>query len=258
MLALEGVREVIVVVDGSADDTAEVLASHDDPSLRVIALETNRGQPHARNAGVAASSGAWVLFAEDDCRFPVDYALTLRREAIAHGVPIVGAPFVYPRQTGTVEEEIARGRANPVSRVAMDTVTRFPAAATRTPFVPATALIRRDVFDAVRFDEGYGGNSFREETAFFVEAAQHGFDCLLTPETAAYQLEHWSGGARQPRLRYEYSTLRNNWRFLRRHGAWLAAQGYIRSPSLAQLALLNRRVAVLGSGFVQTHVLRRE
>ncbi|CAN5489470.1 hypothetical protein BH20ACT18_BH20ACT18_13920 [soil metagenome] len=256
-LAVDGVKEIVVVDDGSVDDTATVLAAHDEPRLRVVALESNGGLPNARNTGVDAASGEWILFAEDDCRFPRDYALVLTREAQAHQADIVGAPFIYPRDEADLPAAMARERARPVRRVGMDSVKRFPPGPTQTPFMPATALIRRTVFDVVRFDERYGGNAWREETAFFVEAARRGFACLLTDATAAYQLDHYEGGARGPRLNYEYWALRNNWRFLRRHGGWLAEQGYLRSPSLAQLELLGRRVHSVWAGWISTHVGRR-
>jgi glycosyltransferase involved in cell wall biosynthesis len=253
-LAVEGVKEIVVVDDGSVDDTATVLAGYDDSRLRVVALEKNGGLPHARNTGVDAASGAWILFAEDDCRFPRDYALVLAREAEAHQADIVGAPFIYPRDEADLPAAMDRERARPVRRVGMDSVKRFPPGPTRTPFMPATALIRRTVFGAVRFDERYGGNAWREETAFFVEAARRGFACLLTDATAAYQLAHYEGGARVPRLSYEYWALRNNWRFLQRHGGWLAEQGYLRSPSLAQLELLGLRVRSVATGWISTHL----
>ncbi len=253
-LTVEGVKEIIVVDDGSVDDTAAVLAAHADPRLRVVVLERNGGLPKARNAGVDAATGEWILFAEDDCRFPHDYAILLGREAETHGADIVGAPFIYPRDEDDVSAAIERERARPVRRVGLDTVSRFPPEPTRTPFMPATALIRREVFDQVRFDEHYGGNAWREETAFFVEAARRGFVCVLTTATAAYQLEFYAGGARVPRLSYEYWALRNNWRFLRRHGSWLAEQGYLRSPSLAQLELLAGRARSLTRGWLSTHL----
>ena len=59
--------EVIVVDDGSTDDTADWLAErpHDDLSLRALRQE-NRGPAAARNAGVAIARGEWVAFLGDD------------------------------------------------------------------------------------------------------------------------------------------------------------------------------------------------
>lgn len=58
--------EVIVVSDGSTDRTHEYLA-HGDLPLPVIALtQSNQGPAAARNRGVEASTGEYVLFIDDD------------------------------------------------------------------------------------------------------------------------------------------------------------------------------------------------
>jgi glycosyltransferase involved in cell wall biosynthesis len=58
--------ELIVVDDGSTDDTQEVLARIDDPRLRVERHERNLGVSRARNTGVAAATGTFVCFQDDD------------------------------------------------------------------------------------------------------------------------------------------------------------------------------------------------
>lgn len=64
-LAQEGAQvEVIVVDDGSTDDTPAVLASFGD-RIRTIRQE-NRGLPAARNAGIAASRGEAIGFLDAD------------------------------------------------------------------------------------------------------------------------------------------------------------------------------------------------
>jgi hypothetical protein len=57
--------ELVVIDDGSEDDTPEVLAAVDDPRLRV--LRTNgRGESAARNLGLDAVTGEIVAFLDDD------------------------------------------------------------------------------------------------------------------------------------------------------------------------------------------------
>ena len=58
--------EVIVVDDGSQDETPLRLDELDDPRLVVIRHETSRGVAVARNAGIAAARGRWVSFLDDD------------------------------------------------------------------------------------------------------------------------------------------------------------------------------------------------
>ncbi len=56
--------EIVVVDDGSTDDTPAVLASYGD-RIHVV-TQSNRGPSAARNAGIRASQGEYVAFIDDD------------------------------------------------------------------------------------------------------------------------------------------------------------------------------------------------
>ena len=58
--------ELIVVDDGSRDDTQEVLASFTDPRLVVLRNEVGGGAAAARNKGLAVARAPWVAFQDDD------------------------------------------------------------------------------------------------------------------------------------------------------------------------------------------------
>jgi glycosyltransferase involved in cell wall biosynthesis len=62
-LRREAPGEVVVVDDGSRDDTRDVLARND--WVRVVRLDSG-GRSAAKNAGVEAASGEIVLFMDDD------------------------------------------------------------------------------------------------------------------------------------------------------------------------------------------------
>lgn len=61
--------ELIVVNDASPDHTAEVLAGFDDPRLRVITNDPNRGLPGSRNVAIDHATGTYVAFLDDDDEF---------------------------------------------------------------------------------------------------------------------------------------------------------------------------------------------
>jgi hypothetical protein len=77
--------EVVVVDDASTDETVASLESIDDPRLRVVVHESNRGMHPSRHTGVANSRGEWVVIVDSDWElFP--YTLERLREII-EGLP---------------------------------------------------------------------------------------------------------------------------------------------------------------------------
>jgi glycosyltransferase involved in cell wall biosynthesis len=65
--------EIVVVDDGSTDDTAAALrrlAGLPGPLLRVVSPPRNVGRAAARNLGWQAATGQWVLFLDDDIVAP--------------------------------------------------------------------------------------------------------------------------------------------------------------------------------------------
>jgi glycosyltransferase involved in cell wall biosynthesis len=61
-----GAFEVIVVVDGSADGSAQALRTLHMPFPLTVLEQTNQGIAAARNRGAAVATGDWLLFLDDD------------------------------------------------------------------------------------------------------------------------------------------------------------------------------------------------
>lgn len=97
--------EVIVVNDGSDDDTEEVAQSFGDQIVSIA--KPNGGLSSARNAGLAAAAGHFVLFLDADD--------LLHREAVARLVAAAGAEGGRMAMMGvryfTDENDLTSGRA---------------------------------------------------------------------------------------------------------------------------------------------------
>lgn len=73
--------EVLVVDDGSSDNTFEQVQSIDDPRVRLIRHPSNRGAAAARNTGIQNASGEYIAFLDSDDLWEQD-KLRLQSEAL--------------------------------------------------------------------------------------------------------------------------------------------------------------------------------
>ena len=84
--------EVVVVDDGSTDDTPGLLASYAAPYRLVVQRQANRGQTSARNRGIELARGKYCLFLDDDIvAGPELVAEHLRAQADLHGAVVLGS-----------------------------------------------------------------------------------------------------------------------------------------------------------------------
>jgi len=84
--------ELIVVDDGSRDDTATVVraALAGEPRARLLAYQPNRGKGYAIRTGVLASRGAAVLFLDADMSTPIE-EIPAALEQLARADIVIGS-----------------------------------------------------------------------------------------------------------------------------------------------------------------------
>ena len=84
--------ELIVVDDGSQDDTAGVcdMARNKMPDLKYIYTGENYGSARSRNLGIQKASGYYILFTDDDC-IPEEDWIEKMIDALRHEPIVAGA-----------------------------------------------------------------------------------------------------------------------------------------------------------------------
>jgi len=121
--SLEGLRrldypnyDVIVVDDGSTDDTAAIASQYDVRLIRT----PNRGLSSARNTGLAAATGEIVAYLDDDA-YPDPHWLTyLAATFLSTSHAGVGGPNIAPAGDGAIAECVARAPGGPVHVLVTD------------------------------------------------------------------------------------------------------------------------------------------
>ena len=80
--------EVILIDDGSVDETSKIAASF---PLRIIRNDSNRGKGYSVRRGVLESKGSWVLFTDADLSVPIDELVRLLQVAREGADVVIGS-----------------------------------------------------------------------------------------------------------------------------------------------------------------------
>src|SRR5713101_6051609 len=111
--------EVILVDDGSTDDTAYIAARF--PRVRYI-HQSNHGLSHARNTGAAAAKGEVFAYTDSDCMADVDWLYYLIGTLVSDEYAGVGGPNVTPPAQNWVQACVAAAPGGPSHVLLTDTV----------------------------------------------------------------------------------------------------------------------------------------
>lgn len=96
--------EIIVVDDGSTDDSSRIIDRYARTDSRIVAIhKTNGGVVSARNCGIAQATGLYILFVDGDDHLAPDACERLLRKAQATSADMVIMRFLIDSPRGQEE-----------------------------------------------------------------------------------------------------------------------------------------------------------
>lgn len=107
--------ELVIIDDGSTDDTRSVIEAYADPRVRLLCNERNRGPAFSRNRGVCAARGEWIALLDADDWFSPARLETLCARAALQGADAIADDLYI----------IDEGRSRPRSTLFTETSCRF-------------------------------------------------------------------------------------------------------------------------------------
>lgn len=164
--------EVLVVDDGSTDDTSGIVAGFGAP-VRAIRLPRNRGRSAARNIGLREARAERVVFIDSDVVVREDFLEWHLRTHRAHGPGI-----------------LSRGPVVSVERLDNVSHRRVPRFAASPAYLDTAnaALERSAVIKAGMFDEGFPGYGW-EDFDLGLRLRRDGVRRIFCPQAPAFHLQ---------------------------------------------------------------------
>ncbi len=183
--------EVIVVDDGSTDNTRELLAEIRDPRLRVICTE-NRGVAAARNTGWRLGKGEYIAFLDaDDVWSPHKLAVQVAYLDSHCDVGLVGALMYYCDERGRIfgRTGVLLDHDNDLERIRTARLMPFPI---------SSVMCRRSLLEDIGgFDEELRKIVGQvEDLDFMARAARRSLIACIPEKLGCYRLHSGSASAR--------------------------------------------------------------
>lgn len=226
----EGVKEIILVDDCSRDNTPEVVKrlQKQIPQLRYVRQPVNMRQPAANNRGLEEVETDWVYFGDDDSVLYPGSIKRLYNTCMENGVEACGAIAYYMipgEEQLTLDEYIDKHQIYTNNIKDIVDVEKMYAKFIYSvrqpvvvPFCQACILIKSDIAKKVKFDSGYKGNAYREETDFIMRCSAEGATFMYDSRAAQINLPPTmaTGGARNKSVwKYKRDMIYYNWKFLK-------------------------------------------
>jgi dolichyl-phosphate beta-glucosyltransferase len=158
--------EIIVVDDGSSDETAGIVGACDFQRLRMVRNEENQGKGYSIRRGFFEARGRWVLFTDADLSAPIQEMDRLMDEARTGADVVIGSRAV-DRSKILVHQSRARELGGIIFNRIVRLILRLPIADTQCGF----KLFERTKLESVFRRQRISGFGFDPEILFLARKA---------------------------------------------------------------------------------------
>jgi glycosyltransferase involved in cell wall biosynthesis len=215
--------EVVVVDDGSTDNTPEIVQPYKDQILYY--RQNNLGVVAARNKGFNLSTGEYICFVDADDYLALDYIERLMQALLA--------------------KEALRFAYGDVQKFGIDTAYMGnrpwrPSRLLWTNFIGLCAVVRRTAFVQLSgYDTRFSRQADYEDWEIWLRALQAGMQGVYVPKAVYFYRITKKGGRNRKDL---LKNVHLRWRLIRRHWSlYLRPQYVIKAPIEIVLVWLNRK-----------------
>lgn len=178
-------HEIIVINDGSTDNTLDIINSFSDKVI--VISQRNSGVCAARNAGINRATGEWIAFLDGDDVWHAN-RLQYHIDALKHLDRRILFSYCWYSHIGTETCDITSPK-EPLTHKWSDFLLMPPAV-----ILPSTTLVRRDV--KTRFPEWVKAGE-ADDCIYYNELNQEGGGHFLN-QSLVYYRQHPASATRKP------------------------------------------------------------
>lgn len=251
--------ELLIIDDGSPDRSVQICQQFDDPRIKIIS-QKNRGVAAARNTGISQAQGEYIAFLDaDDLWLPEKLEKHVEH---LESSPSVGVSFSRSAFIDSAGNPLGIYQMSKLKDITpLDILCRTPIGN------GSVAVIRRDVLEAIQFQENYDG--VMEDCYFDSDRQLHpseDVECWLRIFVKTnWQME----GLAEALTLYRVNSEGHSAQIWKKLSSWETMLAKVRSyapeqvtewekPAMAyQLRYLARRAVTLGTGATAVKLTHR-